>query len=89
MPSLKCIGGPHDGEIVKVDEGQREVVLRKAAPQMSSARLAAYGIGAVSATVRHTRYTRRRLDVGPDVHIEFLACEDHTSEDALRFALQP
>lgn len=88
MPSLKCIGGPHDGQIVKFDDDQREVVLKKSVP-MGPARLAPYGINAVSAMVATTHYTRRRLNIGPEVWIEFLASEHETSEAALRFALEP
>lgn len=86
MPNLKCIGGPHDGEIVKIDADQREAVMWKSRPTGTS--LARHGINGVSAIVDHTRYTRRGFYFG-DAWIEFLACESDTNEAALRFVLEP
>lgn len=96
---LKCVGGPHDGEMHDIHEGDRDIMLaRDTLPPISV--LSPFEASSELFTVEQSHYTRRYICgtietskreraalVGhyvPYRIIEFLAPVDWTDEQAIR-----
>lgn len=86
---LKCIGGPNDGETARLVADQREIVVHKDTPASLHYLTRVDPGGLNYCNVLNTLYTRRRLRLGPDSCVDFLAPEDWTDARALEHALAP
>jgi hypothetical protein len=86
MPWVKLIGGPHDGQVEKVDDDQVEVVKQQARPLGFGHRN--FGLMPAEATIGYARYTRREL-VRREETIIFFAHVALSDIDALKHALAP
>lgn len=82
---VRLIGGLHDGEVVKVDDDQREAVRQKPMP-IPAARLRS--LATTTTQSSFTRYTRRSVS-SPDGSVVYFALENLSDLEALQHALGP
>jgi len=86
---VRLIGGQHDGEVVKVDDDQVEIVKRRTFPGPATRAFnATYGIGSDTAEVKSSRYTRREVRT-PGGSVAYFAIEAFSDLEALQHALGP
>ena len=89
MIPVRLIGGLHDGEVVKVDRDQVELVMRRNMPTPSARAMAkTFGLAESTVTVATTRYTRRVVSYRSD-ELVYFALEDLSDFEALQHALGP
>lgn len=86
---VRLIGGLHDGEVVKIDDDQVEIVLRRQVPMVvTHPHRVAHGISSNIARVIYTHYTRR-IVVTPGGSVTYFALESFSDFEALQHVLGP